>query len=152
MKIAVIRLNMFERISSDAMKPILFGILKSLTPGRFEIEFYDERTDRLPESLDADVIAFSVETFTAKRAYIMAKKYRTSANIIAMGGFHASVMADEMLRYADTVLVGDAEGTWERFLTDCEKGMPKRKYTASSTAASVRSKPCTDASAESPLR
>ena len=121
---------MFEHISSDAMKPILFGILKGLTPERFQIDFYDERTDKLPERIDADVIAFSVETFTAKRAYIMAKRYRTPTNIIAMGGFHASVMADEMLRYADTVLVGDAEGTWERFLTDCESGKPKRKYIA----------------------
>ena len=134
MKIAVIRLNMFEHISSDAMKPILFGILKSLTPARFDTEFYDERTDRLPERIDADIIAFSVETFTAKRAYILAKKYKTPANIIAMGGFHAGVMADEMLDYADTVLAGDAEGTWERFLTDCEKGTPKRIYTADETA------------------
>ena len=70
MKIAVIRLNMFEHISSDAMKPILFGIIKSLTPPRFDIEFFDERTDRLPEKIDADIIASSVETFTAKRAYI----------------------------------------------------------------------------------
>ena len=70
MKIAVIRLNMFEHISSDAMKPILFGIIKSLTPPRFDIEFFDERTDRLPEKIDADIIAFSVETFTAKRADI----------------------------------------------------------------------------------
>ena len=107
MKIAVIRLNMFEHISSDAMKPILFGILKGLTPERFQIDFFDERTDKLPAHIDADVIAFSVETFTAKRAYIMARKYRTPTNIIAMGGFHASVMAEEMLRYADTVLVGD---------------------------------------------
>ena len=121
---------MFEHISSDAMKPILFGILKGLTPERFEIDFFDERTDKLPAHIDADVIAFSVETFTAKRAYIMARKYRTPTNIIAMGGFHASVMAEEMLRYADTVLVGDAEGIWKQFLSDCEKGKPQRKYFA----------------------
>ena len=130
MKIAVIRLNMFEHISSDAMKPMLFGILKGLTPERFQIDFFDERTDKLPAHIDADVIAFSVETFTAKRAYIMARKYRTPTNIIAMGGFHASVMAEEMLRYADTVLVGDAEGIWKQFLSDCEKGKPQRKYFA----------------------
>lgn len=121
---------MFEHISSDAMKPILFGILKGLTPERFQIDFFDERTDKLPAHIDADVIAFSVETFTAKRAYIMARKYRTPTNIIAMGGFHASVMAEEMLRYADTVLVGDAEGIWKQFLSDCEKGKPQRKYFA----------------------
>lgn len=134
MKIAVIRLNMFEHISSDAMKPIFFGIIKSLTPERFGIEFFDERTDRLPERIDADIIAFSVETFTAKRAYILAKKYRTGKNTIVMGGFHASVMADEMLKYADTVLIGDAEGVWERFLADCEKGCPERTYISGETA------------------
>lgn len=128
MKIAFIRVNMFEHISSDAMKPILFGIIRSLTPSRHEIVFLDERTERLPDSLDADIIAMSVETFTAKRAYILAKKYRTDRNLIVMGGFHAAVCSDEMLGYADSVLIGDAEDTWRRFLSDCEKGRPERKY------------------------
>lgn len=134
MKITFIRLNMFEHISSDAMKPILFGIIKSLTPERFDISFIDERTDRLPERIDSDIIAFSVETFTAKRAYILSRRYKTAGNLIVMGGFHACVMQDEMLRYADTVLVGDAEGTWVQFLTDCEKGSPRRVYTADESA------------------
>lgn len=128
MKIAFIRLNMFEHISSDAMKPLLFGIIRSLIPEKHEIVFLDERTDPLPDTIDADVIAFSVETYTAKRAYILAKKYRTDKNIIVMGGFHASVMPDEMLRYADSVIIGDAEDTWEKFLIDCENGTPQKKY------------------------
>ena len=128
MKITFIRLNMFEHISSDAMKPLLFEIIKGLTPAEHEIEFIDERVEPLPARIDSDIIAFSVETFTAKRAYILAKKYKTQRNIIAMGGFHASVMADEMLEFADTVLIGDAEGSWEAFLEDCVKGSPKRKY------------------------
>lgn len=128
MKITFIRLNMFEDISSDAMKPVLFAIIKGLTPAEHEICFLDERVERLPERIDSDIIAFSVETYTAKRAYILAKKYKTQTNIIVMGGFHAGVMSDEMLRYADTVLVGDAEDTWGAFLTDCVKGAPARKY------------------------
>ena len=134
MKIAFIRLNMFEHISSDAMKPILFGIIKSLTPARHEIVFLDERAERLPDAIDADIIAFSVETYTAKRAYILAKQYRTADNIVVMGGFHASVCADEMLRYADAVLIGDAEDTWGEFLADCEKGDVKPKYISKETA------------------
>lgn len=126
--ITFIRLNMFETISSDAMKPMLFGIIKNLTPSDFEITFIDERSDKLPEKIDSDIIAFSVETYTAKRAYILAKKYKTEKNIIAMGGFHASVMSDEMLVYADTVLVGDAEDTWVDFLDDCKRGRPERRY------------------------
>ncbi len=133
MKITFIRLNMFEHISSDAMKPLLFGIIKNLTPNSFEIDFIDERVEKLPEKIDSDIIAFSVETYTAKRAYILAKKYKTDNNIIAMGGFHASVMADEMLKYADTVIVGDAEDTWREFLLDCTKGKPKSKYISTET-------------------
>lgn len=128
MKITFIRLNMFEHISSDAMKPLLFGIIKGLTPAKHEITFLDERVEPLPDRIDADIIAFSVETYTAKRAYILARKYRTEQNIIVMGGFHASVMAEEMLSYADTVLIGDAEDTWPAFLSDCTKGRPKQKY------------------------
>lgn len=128
MKITFIRLNMFEDISSDAMKPLLFGIIKNLTPAEHEIDFLDERVERLPEKIDGDIIAFSVETYTAKRAYILARKYKTENNIIVMGGFHACVMPDEMLCYADTVLIGDAEDTWGAFLSDCVLGMPKSKY------------------------
>lgn len=128
MKITFIRLNMFEHISSDAMKPILFGIIKGLTPPEHEIVFLDERTEKLPERIDSDIIAFSTETYTAKRAYILAKKYKTKKNIIVMGGFHASVMADEMLGYADSVLIGDAEDTWRKFLADCKNGAPKKRY------------------------
>ncbi len=128
MKITFIRVNMFERVSSDAMKPLLFGIIKSLTPSRFEIDFIDERVEKLPEKISSDIIAFSVETFTAKRAYILSKKYKTTENVIVMGGFHAAVMPDEMLKYADSVIIGDAEGAWEDFLADCENGAPKRKY------------------------
>ena len=54
MKITFIRLNMFEHISSDAMKPLLFGIIKSLTPSEYEIEFIDERVEKLPDKINSD--------------------------------------------------------------------------------------------------
>ncbi len=130
MTVTFIRLNMFEHISSDAMKPLLFGIIKNHTPKDIDIRFIDERVERLPDEITSDIIAFSVETFTAKRAYILAKKYRTDKNIIVMGGFHACVMPEEMLEYADSVITGDAEGAWEDFLDDCRKGAPKRIYTS----------------------
>ncbi len=133
MKITFVRLNMFEHVSSDAMKPLLFGIIRSLTPPEHELSFIDERVEALPEQMDSDVIAFSVETYTAKRAYILSRKYKTERNVIVMGGFHASVMPDEMLSYADTVLIGDAEGTWDVFLRDCAAGKPERKYVSDET-------------------
>ncbi len=131
MKITFIRLNMFEYIGSDAMKPLLFGIIKKLTPPECEIEFIDERVEPLPDTICSDVIAFSVETYTAKRAYILARKYKTDRNLIVMGGFHASVMPDEILQHADTVLIGDAEDTWGPFVRDCLSGKPQKYYRSS---------------------
>ncbi len=126
---------MFEHISSDAMKPLLFGIIKSLTPAEHTIDFIDERAESLPEKIDSDIIAFSVETYTAKRAYILAQKYKTDKNTIVMGGFHAAVMPDEMLRYADSVIIGDAEGAWGEFISDCAEGKPKKRYISDEAAA-----------------
>jgi len=119
---------MFDHRCSDAMKPILFGIIKSLTPEGFEIDFLDERAQKLPDQIDADIIAFSVETYSAKRAYILAKKYKTPENTIVMGGFHPTVMPEEALMYADTVIIGDAEDTWGAFLKDCLAGTRKSRY------------------------
>ena len=45
------------------------------------IEFIDVRAERLPEKINSDIIAFSVETYTAKRAYILAKKYKTEIKV-----------------------------------------------------------------------
>lgn len=131
MRITFIRLNMFEHISSDAMKPVLFELMRSLTPASDEMVFIDERVEKLPEAIDSDIIAFSVETYTAKRAYILARKYKTDSNIIVMGGFHPTVLPDEALQYADAVIVGDAEDTWGEFLADCKAGIPRRKYMSS---------------------
>lgn len=119
---------MFEYISTDAMKPVLFGIIKNLTPGEFEIDFIDERVEKLPDTIDSDIIAFSVETYTAKRAYILSKKYKKEDNIIVMGGFHPTVMSDEALKYADSVIIGDAEDTWGKLLSDFKTGTVKEKY------------------------
>ena len=60
MKITFIRLNMFEHISSDAMKPILFEIIRGITPAEHEIEFIDERVEKLPDKINSDIVAFSV--------------------------------------------------------------------------------------------
>lgn len=133
MKVTFIRLNMFEHISSDAMKPLLFGIIRNITPEDVEIDFIDERVERLPEKIDSDIIAFSVETYTAKRAYILSKKYSTKDNTIVMGGFHAVVMPDEMERYADVVLVGDSEDTWPQFIEDYKQGTVKKRYVSTET-------------------
>lgn len=128
MKITFIKVNMFERTSKDALMPLIFPIIDKLTPDEFDINFIDDRISKLPDIIDSDIIAFSVETFAAKRAYILAKKFKNKNNHIVMGGFHASVEYEEALKYADTVLIGDAEDTWPRFINDFKNGICKSIY------------------------
>lgn len=121
MKIAFIKVNMMYSKGKDALKPLIFAIIEQLTPKKHNIVFFDERIETLPKTIDADVIALSVETFAAKHAYELAKKYKTANNLIVMGGFHPSAMPDEALEYADIIIKGDAEDSWEELIGDIEK-------------------------------
>lgn len=128
MRIVFIKPNMFPGPSSDAMQPLAFAVLAGLTPSKHQIVFYDERLEVLPPAIHADIVALSVETFTAKRAYDLAIQYKRDGVHIVMGGYHPSFAPGEALRYCDTVFVGEAEKTWPLFLLDFEKGDAARIY------------------------
>jgi len=128
MKVTLIKVSMMEGKGYDAMKPLIFAIFDAITPDDIEMSYIDERVEDLPDFIDSDVIALSVETFAARRAYNIAKKYKTTHNQIVMGGFHPSAMPDEALEYCDTVLIGDAEDTWPAYLEDLKNQAPKRIY------------------------
>lgn len=128
MKVTLIKVSMLEGKGYDAMKPLIFSIFDAITPKDVQIEYIDERIEDIPEKIDSDIIALSVETFAARRAYKIAKKYKTEKNKIVIGGFHASALPDEALKYCDTVLIGDAEDTWPVYLEDFKNGKTKDKY------------------------
>lgn len=128
MEITFIKVNMMYGKGKDALKPLLFSIIKELTPKDIKINFIDERIEDIPQKINSDIIALSVETFSAKRAYEIAKKYKTTKNKIVMGGIHPTTLPEEALQFADTVLVGDAEDTWNKYLDDVKKGMEKKIY------------------------
>lgn len=126
MKIAFIRPGMFGKKSRDAMMPLVFAIIKPLT--KSPIEFYDEKIETLPENLDAEVVAMTVDTFSARRAYFLAEKYRKANKTVIMGGFHPTMVPDECLHYADAVVVGEAEDTWPLIVEDLKNDSLKKKY------------------------
>lgn len=131
MKITVIKVSMFEGKSHDALKPLIFPILAELTPPEIEMEYLDDRIEKLPNTLNSDIVALSFDTFSAKRAYILARKYKTPTNTIVFGGFHPSLLKEEAKAYGDVILAGDAEDTWTRFIEDFLRGKVKREYTSS---------------------
>jgi len=63
----------------------------ALTPADVEIRFYDDRMEQIPFDEATDLVAISVETYTAKRAYQIATEYRKRHVPVVMGGFHATL-------------------------------------------------------------
>jgi radical SAM superfamily enzyme YgiQ (UPF0313 family) len=115
--------------ASDAMAPLAMGILAARS-GQHAVAFFDERVEAVPAELDADLVALSVETFTARRAYQLADRLRGQGKRVVMGGYHPSFLPDEALGHADAVVIGDAEGLWETLLDDAAQGRLRRVYRA----------------------
>lgn len=112
------------------MEPLPAATLAGLTPRGVEVRFYDDRMEAVPFDQPADLVAISVETYTAKRAYQIASIYRRRGVPVVMGGFHASLCPDEVAEYADAVVVGEAEETWPEVVDDFRHGTPRKFYRA----------------------
>lgn len=110
------------------MEPLPAAVIAGLTPPGIDVRFYDDRMERIPFDEPTDVVALSVETYTAKRAYQIASEYRWRGVPVIMGGFHATLCPEEVARFADAVVVGEAESVWAHVLTDAEKGTLQPYY------------------------
>ncbi|KDR96621.1 Radical SAM superfamily enzyme YgiQ, UPF0313 family [Peptoclostridium litorale DSM 5388] len=128
MKVTFIRPNMSIYKAADALQPLAFSILAGITPDNVEIEFYDDRIEKVPENINTDLVVLSVETFTARRAYQLALKYKKMGLPVIMGGFHPSFLPHEVLKFADSVVIGDAEGIWEKIIEDAASKKLSKVY------------------------
>lgn len=129
MKLTLIQPRMGCEGATDAMQPLALGILAAQTPPDVEVTLVDERVgDQLLFDDPTDLVALTVETFTAKRAYQIASRFRARGVPVVMGGFHPSLMTGEALRFADSVVIGDAEGIWAGVIEDVRRGVLQRLY------------------------
>ncbi len=128
MKITFIRPHLTDARSSDAMEPLVFAILAGLTPPGIELDLFDERIEPIPDDPSADLVALTVGTYTARRAYQVATRFRRRGIPVVVGGYHPSLVPEEALTYADAVVIGDAEGVWEQLVRDAQRGKLQRVY------------------------
>lgn len=112
------------------MEPLPPAQIAALTPKDVEVYFFDDRMEGIDFDAPTDLVAMSVETYTARRAYQIASEYRKRGVPVVMGGFHATLRTEEVLRFADAVVVGEAEAVWPRLVEDFRKGRLQRLYQA----------------------
>ena len=117
-----------DYMRSWQMEPLPIAALAGLTPPDVEISFYDDRMEAIPFDRPTGLVAIPVETYTAKRAYQIASEFRARKVPVVMGGFHATLAPDEVGRYAEAVVLGEAENTWPLVIDDARHGRLQRVY------------------------
>jgi len=128
MKITFVRPNVMYGIRGDALEPLVFAILASLSPPDVEHILYDDRIEVIPFDEPTDLVALTVETFAAKRAYQIASQYHNRGIPVVMGGNHPTLNPNEALAFATSIVIGDAEGVWKELVNDARRGTLKRIY------------------------
>ena len=122
------RIDDASYVRSWQMEPLAPAVIAALTPKDVEVRFYDDRLETIPYDEPTDLVALSVETYTARRCYQIASAYRRRNIPVVMGGFHATLCTDEVASYADAVIIGEAEEPWSTVIDDFRHGKLQRVY------------------------
>src|SRR3989338_11153805 len=89
-----------EYVRTWQMEPLPIATLAGLTPDDVEIAYYDERVERVDFDAPTDLAAITVETYTAKRAYEIAREYHERGIPTVLGGYHVTLVPEEAAQYA----------------------------------------------------
>jgi radical SAM superfamily enzyme YgiQ (UPF0313 family) len=133
MKITLIKPNIGKKgdklyVDEGRMEPLQLGVIAGLTPEDVDIALYDDRIEDIPYDEPTDLVAITVEIFTAKRAYEISAEYRKRGVKVILGGIHTSLIPEESAEYADSIFTGDAEYLWHEVIEDIRHGKLKPRY------------------------
>jgi radical SAM superfamily enzyme YgiQ (UPF0313 family) len=115
-------------IGTWKMEPLPIAVLAGLTPLAIERELFDDRLELVDYDTPTDLVAITVETYTARRAYAIAAEFRRRGRPVVVGGYHPTHVPDEAAEHADAVVTGNAESVWARVLEDADRGRLRPRY------------------------
>jgi radical SAM superfamily enzyme YgiQ (UPF0313 family) len=133
MKVTLIKPTIGRRehslyVDEGRMEPLMLGVLAGLTPPDVEVALYDDRIEPIPYDEPTDLVAITVETYTARRAYEIAADYRQRGVPVILGGMHVALLPEEAQHHADSIFVGDAEGGWAQVIEDARRRRLQLRY------------------------
>ena len=111
-------------------QPLTLTTLAALVPEELDAELVliDEGIEMIPANLEADLVAMTVITGTAKRAYELAKQFQAKGIPVVLGGPHVTLIPEEAQQHADAICVGYAEESWPQLLRDFANGRMQTIY------------------------
>ncbi|MFQ5457886.1 MAG: B12-binding domain-containing radical SAM protein [Myxococcota bacterium] len=114
----------YERLIPTLTLPYIAG----LTPPHWKVRFADDNHGEVDPGAEVDLVAISVNTMSAHRAYALADGFRARGIPVVLGGWHVTFCPEEAAGHADAVVVGEADDTWRPLLGDFEQGRLQPRY------------------------
>jgi radical SAM superfamily enzyme YgiQ (UPF0313 family) len=108
--------------------PLNLCMIAAYTPHDFEVRITDECVKPIDFEIDTDLVGLTAYTNNALRAYEIADAFHQRGVPVVMGGVHASTLPEEALEHCDAIVIGEAEGTWQRLISDFSHGQLQRVY------------------------
>ena len=108
---------------------LVFPLLAAMAPKNWDVEVKLEVIEEINFETDADIIGIGAMGHAIYRAFDLAGEFRKRGKIVFMGGYMVSMIPDLALNYADSLVIGDAEISFPKLLSDFEKfGRLERIY------------------------
>jgi radical SAM superfamily enzyme YgiQ (UPF0313 family) len=117
-------------LGKAAGAPYTLMRLASMVPDDIPVEIWDENLGPLDFRRlgPRDLVGISAMTLTIERAEEIARAARPYCGAIVVGGVHATLLPDEVGRWADTVVVGEGYRTWPQIIEDFANGTLATRY------------------------
>lgn len=115
-------------IGTWKMEPLTIAVLQALTPRDVETELFDDRLELIDYDTPTDLVAIPVETYTARRSYDIAARFRARGVPVVLGGYHVTLLPGEASAHADAIVTGNAEGVWPQVVADARAGRLRARY------------------------
>jgi radical SAM superfamily enzyme YgiQ (UPF0313 family) len=115
-------------VRSWQLQPLAIARLAAMTPPEWSIYFFDDRLEAIDYEAATDLVAISIETYSSKRGYQIATRFRERGIPVVVGGYHATLCPEESKEHADAVCVGEAESVWPEILQDAALGRLQAFY------------------------
>lgn len=106
--------------------------IAAATPGHWQVRYWDENllNGRPPATPLPEVVGITVHLTFARRAFELARWYRSRGSKVVLGGLHVLSCPEECAPHADALALGDGVQLWPRILADVEAGCLLPRYTA----------------------
>jgi len=107
--------------------------LASLVPEDIEVEVWDENWEPLDNKIRTlgkhDLVGITSKTLAIETAERFANlAHQAGVQTVVVGGAHATLMPEDVARWADVVVTGEAYRTWPQIIEDFQNDTLKPLY------------------------